>query len=164
MTDFSRGIAVGLLTAIAVICFMLMAVDMASAADGSTPNTVTKAPIDLVGFTTNEMGKPVFLTTWPASPAGAKYAVKCEAPWHFTVSVRPVSEKNPEGDLFGCWVFTKPQEITIGWNDKGKPLKIVYPADVFDFTDWFLALYPAHGPDAGAPDTEPETGQPDTKL
>lgn len=120
-------------------------------------------PIDLVGFTTNEMGKPVFLTTWEVSPPSA-YNVKCEVPWHFAVSRRPKSEKNPEGDLFGCYTFTKPREITIVWNDKGKPLKIAYPASDFELTNWFLKKYPIHASptDKDGQDAEPETGQKDT--
>lgn len=153
MKDFTRGLLVGLLAGVGFTCIVATAAD------------APPEPKDLVGFATNDLNKPMFLTTWPASPP-LLYKVKCEGHWHFAVSMRPKSEKNPEGDLFGCYTFTAPQEITIVWNDKGHPVKVLYKASEFEFTDWFLKLYPIHGPDQAQdePDTEPETGQPDIKL
>lgn len=134
---------------------------LAAFALSATAADAPSEPMDLVGYATSDIGSPMFLTTWPDSPA-AVYNVKCGGDWRFIVSTRPMYK---DGDLFGCYRFTKPQEITIVWNSRGTPYKVILTADTFTYTRWFLKLHPELEPADGAPDAGDDSDtKPDAKL
>lgn len=97
-------------------------------------------PPDLVGVSSNELGARVFLTTYQDTKPEVKKGAHCTGTWHLVISMRP---QNPEGNLFGCYTFTAPTEITVIWaND----VTSTYSSSVVYFVDWFIKLYPAHAP------------------
>lgn len=139
MKDFTRGLFVGLLAGLGFACVVATAADL---------------PKDLVGYSLNELGQPVFLTTYQNTKDGVKPGAHCPEHWHVVASLRP---KNPEGDLFGCYAFTAAAEITVHWNN-GKTIQ--YDSKIVHLADWFLKLYPDHaiGQEPDDADDSPNTG------